>query len=73
MHDARYTSSPTTGDRLLYDAKEVARLLSVGITTAKTLIGNGQIRSIKISRSRRVPADALREYVDRLDAEQNAR
>ncbi|MFC8715798.1 helix-turn-helix domain-containing protein [Kitasatospora sp. NPDC057198] len=57
--------------RILYRAGEVAEQLGVGLTTAKALIGSGELRSIKIGRSRRVPDDALREFVRRLDAEQN--
>ncbi|MEU3033498.1 helix-turn-helix domain-containing protein [Streptomyces griseoaurantiacus] len=56
---------------ILYRADEVAKLLSVGLTTAKAKIASGELRSIKIGRSRRVPADALHEYVQRLDAQQN--
>lgn len=59
--------------RILHPATEVAEQLCVGLTTAKALIRSGELRSVKIGRSRRVPADALREYVKRLDAEQNGR
>ncbi|TXJ80674.1 DNA-binding protein [Streptomyces lavendulae] len=57
--------------RILYPTEEVAQQLSVGITTAKALIKSGELRSVKIGRARRVPADALHEYVQRLDVEQN--
>lgn len=57
--------------RLLHPIEEVAEQLGVGMTTAKGLIKSGALRSVKIGRSRRVPADALREYVQHLDAEQN--
>lgn len=57
--------------RILYPTAEVAEQLGVGLTTAKALIKNGDLRSVKIGRARRVPAEALREYVERLDAEQN--
>lgn len=57
--------------RILYPAHEVAEQLGVGMTTAKELIRSGKLRSIKIGRARRVPADALQEYVQQLDAEQN--
>ena len=46
-------------------------LLGLGPTTTKALIRSGELRSIKIGRARRVPDDALREYVRRLDREQN--
>lgn len=57
--------------RILYETEEVAEKLSIGLTTAKSLIKSGDLRSIKIGRARRVPADALQEYVQRLDREQN--
>ncbi|MEU3982517.1 helix-turn-helix domain-containing protein [Streptomyces sp. NPDC026672] len=57
--------------RILYPTDEVAQQLGVGMTTAKALIKSGALRSVKIGRSRRVPADALHEYVQRLDIEQN--
>ncbi|MEU5339364.1 helix-turn-helix domain-containing protein [Streptomyces sp. NPDC020766] len=57
--------------RILYPTDEVAQQLGVGMTTAKALIKSGELRSVRIGRSRRVPAEALREYVQRLDAEQN--
>lgn len=57
--------------RLLYQTDEVADLLGVGRTTAKALIKSGELRSVLIGRCRRVPDDALHEYVHRLDAEQN--
>ena len=59
--------------RILHRAGEVAEQLGVGLTTAKALIGSGELRSIKIGRSRRVPDDALREFVRRLDSEQNGK
>lgn len=57
--------------RILYPTDEVAQQLGVGLTTAKALIKSGELRSVKIGRSRRVPVDALHEYVQRLDREQN--
>lgn len=58
-------------ERLLYPVNEVAEQLGVGLTTAKALIRSGELRSVKIGRARRVPADALQTYVRQLDAEQN--
>ena len=58
--------------RILYPTDEVAQQLGVGLTTAKALIKSGELRSVKIGRSRRVPADALHEYVQQLDREQNS-
>ncbi|WTR28182.1 helix-turn-helix domain-containing protein [Streptomyces canus] len=57
--------------RILYPVNEVAQQLGVGLTTAKALIKSGELRSVKIGRARRVPADALHEYVQRLQEEQS--
>jgi excisionase family DNA binding protein len=57
--------------RILYPADEVAAQLGVGLTTVKALIRTRALRSVKIGHCRRVPADALHEYVQQLDAEQN--
>lgn len=59
--------------RILHPTSEVAQQLGVSLTTAKALIKSGELRSVKIGRARRVPTDALHEYVQRLDAEQNGR
>jgi excisionase family DNA binding protein len=57
--------------RILYPTAEVAQQLGVGLSTAKALIKSGELRSVKIGRSRRVPVEALHDYVRRLDTEQN--
>jgi excisionase family DNA binding protein len=43
----------------------------MSVSYTRDLIASGQLRSVKIGHARRVPADALHEYVQRLDAEQN--
>lgn len=57
--------------QILYKAEEAAPLLRLGLTTVKAKIASGELRSIKIGRARRIPADALQDFVQRLDAEQN--
>lgn len=57
--------------RRLYPAREAAQQLSLGYSTTKALIASGELRSIKIGRARRIPAEAIDEYVNRLDARQN--
>jgi excisionase family DNA binding protein len=57
--------------RILYPVDEVAQQLGVGLTTAKALIKSGALRSVKIGRARRVPSEALHEYVQKLEIEQN--
>lgn len=54
-------------EQLLYkpDAQTAAKL-GLGRTTLWELISTGEIETVKIGRSRRIPADALVAYVDRL-------
>jgi excisionase family DNA binding protein len=51
---------------LLVDVKEAARLLGCGRTTLYALLARGVLTSVKIGGSRRVPAAAIRAYVDSL-------
>jgi excisionase family DNA binding protein len=51
---------------LLYTPAESGAKLKVGRTKMAQLIASGEIRSVRIGRSRRIPADALTEYVERL-------
>lgn len=57
--------------RILYPVKEAAQQLGMSVSYTRDLIMSGQLRSVKIGHARRVPADALHEYVQRLDTEQN--
>ena len=54
---------------LLLRVEEAARLLSVGRSKAYELIAAGELESVTIGRSRRVPLDALRAFVARLREE----
>jgi excisionase family DNA binding protein len=56
----------TTDSRLLFTPEHAADKLDMGRTTVYALMASGELRSVKIGRSRRVPADALAEYVGRL-------
>ncbi|MEU9576226.1 excisionase family DNA-binding protein [Streptomyces chilikensis] len=57
--------------QLLYTVDQAAAQLGIGRTTFYELVGEGAIRTVQIRSARRVPADALAEYVTRLDREQN--
>ena len=59
-----------TEDRLLLTPEEAARQLSVGRSHLYLKLASGEIESIRIGRSRRVPIRSLRAYIDRLVAEQ---
>lgn len=49
--------------RLLLTPEDAATRLSLSRTMVYELIRNGELRSVKIGRARRVPVDALGEYV----------
>jgi excisionase family DNA binding protein len=47
------------GDRLLHTIPEAARLLSLGVSTIWKLIHDGELPTVRIGRSRRIPHEAL--------------
>jgi excisionase family DNA binding protein len=53
-------------DKLLLRVEEVAEVLDVGRTRVYQLIKVGELRSLKIGGSRRIPSTAVQEYLDRL-------
>lgn len=53
-------------DKLLLRVEEVAELLDVGRTRVYDLIRSGELQSVKIGGSRRIPPAALQRYLDRL-------
>lgn len=55
-------------DRVLLRPEEVAHALSIGRSTVFQLMRAGELRSVKIGKSRRVPVDAVAEYVAGLGA-----
>jgi len=56
-------------DRLLYSVREAADLLSIGRVKLYELIAAGRIESVRLDGSRRIPREALEEFVVRLRAE----
>jgi excisionase family DNA binding protein len=56
----------TADNQLLFSPERAADKLDVGRTTVYQLMASGELKSIKIGRSRRIPAAALEEYVGRL-------
>ena len=64
-------SSPTVGgedveDRLLYRVTEVAVFLNVSRSKVYELLASGDLRSVKIDRTRLVRGSDLRDYVESL-------
>ncbi len=55
---------------LLLTPVEAARRLSIARSSLYELLLTGEIVSIKIGRSRRVPLDALTDFIDRTRGEQ---
>jgi len=54
--------------RLLYDKTEAAEQLSISVRVLDRLISDGEVCSVLIGRRRLVPAEALTDYVKRLEA-----
>lgn len=52
--------------QILLTPERAAEQLDIGRTTVYGLMASGELASVKIGRSRRIPADALVAYVDRL-------
>lgn len=53
-------------ERLLLTPEDAADLLSIGRSKLYELIGDGQLASVRIGASRRVPMSALVEFVESL-------
>jgi len=64
-------SSLNFGSPLLMTVEAAAEMLAIGRTRAYELVMSGQVRSVKIGRSRLVIRESLQEYVDRLLEEQH--
>lgn len=57
---------PLQRRRIILTVEEAAESLCVGRTTMYALIAAGDVESVRIGRLRRVPAQALEAYVERL-------
>ncbi len=51
---------------LLYRPEDAATALGIGRSKFWKLIASAEIETVRIGRSRRVPAQALEDYVERL-------
>ena len=66
------TSTEITPDQhLVFSVEAAGELLSLSRTRMFALIKSGEIRSIRVGRLRRIPADALAEYVAHIVAAQS--
>jgi len=50
-------------ERLLIDPREAARRLSLGRTTVYEMLQRGELESISVGRARRIPTDAIEEWL----------
>jgi excisionase family DNA binding protein len=58
-------SPPHDGQRLLLTVSEAAQRLGIGRSLLYELLADGQVESIHVGRLRRIPTDALADYIDR--------
>jgi excisionase family DNA binding protein len=61
-------SSPEGTPKLLLRVEEAAHLLSISRNTVYELLQRGELGSVKIGGCRRIPLDALRTLIIRLEA-----
>lgn len=59
-------------DRAFLNVDEVAEVIGLGRSKTYQLIAEGAIPSVHIGKSRRVPASALRQWIDERTAEAEA-
>lgn len=59
-------SAQPSGRKLLVKPEEAATILSVGRSTVYDLMASGELESVRIKSSRRVPIAAIERYVERL-------
>lgn len=62
------TTNPSHSEPLVYTIPEAATALRISRTKLYELLDSGEIESIHIGRSRKIPAEGLRIYIDRLRA-----
>jgi excisionase family DNA binding protein len=63
-HGNRVAGAGLLENRLLLKVCEVARLLGLGETKTWGMVSSGEIPSIKVGGSRRVPVDQLKAWVE---------
>lgn len=59
------TTIPHPTERLVYTVAEAAQALRIGRSKLYELLASGEIESIHIGRSRKIPAPALSDYINR--------
>jgi excisionase family DNA binding protein len=66
MHSRQAGSAETAQEtKLLVTVEEAAAMLSLGRTLTWALVRKGELRSIRVGKSRRVIVSSLHEYIER--------
>jgi excisionase family DNA binding protein len=68
----KHQDRPATTSPLLFSVEEAAQLLGIGRTFMFQLVATGEISSLKIGKRRKIPREALDQYIERLRSEQAA-
>lgn len=58
-------------EQILLTVEQAARTLAISRTRVFALIGSGELESIKLGGSRRIPRDAIQRFVDTQVSEQS--
>ena len=56
----------TAANRIVLTIEEAAERLGIGRTLMYSLVASGEVESVQIGRLRRVPTDALDDFLSRL-------
>lgn len=63
-----YVEPPITDDRVLLSISEAARLLSISRSTLYSLLGDGQLPSVRIASRRLLARNSIDEFVEKRNA-----
>jgi excisionase family DNA binding protein len=63
MTDQRYGADPV---RIVLTVEQAASTLGIGRTSMFALVRTGDVESVTIGRLRRIPIEALNDFVDKL-------
>ena len=72
VFDRSMGTKDCAGQPLLLTAEQAAESLAICRTKVYELLRNGELESVQIGASRRIPSAALSEYVERLRAQTKA-
>lgn len=65
MRDSAENAKVGSDEPLACTVREAARLLSVGVRKVEYMIQSGELESFKIGRARRIPRQAITDFIER--------